>query len=78
MSKCGVISGPYFPVFGLNTERYGVSLRIQSECRKIRKKNNSIFGHFSRSVIQLRGVFDDFAVEFALIFAKRLIWLFAI
>ena len=25
-------SGPYFPAFGLNTERYGVSLRIQSEC----------------------------------------------
>ena len=24
--------GPHFPTFGLNTERYGVSLRIQSEC----------------------------------------------
>ena len=31
-------SGPYFPAFGLNTERYGVSLRIQSECGKIRTK----------------------------------------
>ena len=29
-------SGPYFPAFGLNTERYGVSLRIQSKCGKIR------------------------------------------
>ena len=29
-------SGPYFPAFGLNTERYGVSLRIQSECGKMR------------------------------------------
>ena len=28
-------SGPYFPAFGLNTERYSVSLRIQSECGKI-------------------------------------------
>ena len=28
-------SGPYFPSFGLNTERYSVSLRIQSECGKI-------------------------------------------
>ena len=28
-------SGPYFPGFGLNTERYSVSLRIQSECGKI-------------------------------------------
>ena len=23
MSKYGVFSGPYFPVFGLNTEKYG-------------------------------------------------------
>ena len=23
MSKYGVISGPYFPIFGLNTEKYG-------------------------------------------------------
>ena len=22
MSKCGVFPGPYFPVFGLNTEKY--------------------------------------------------------
>ena len=28
-------SGPYVPVFGLNTERYSVSLCIQSECGKI-------------------------------------------
>ena len=28
-------SGPYFPSFGLNTERYRVSLRIQSKCGKI-------------------------------------------
>ena len=34
MSKYGVISGPYFPVFGLDTEVYGVNLRIQSEYRK--------------------------------------------
>ena len=30
VSKYGVISGPYFPVFGLNTEIYSVnSVRIQ-------------------------------------------------
>ena len=29
VSKYGVFSGPYFPTFGLNTERYGVSLRMQ-------------------------------------------------
>ena len=31
-------SGPHFPAFELNTERYGVSLRIQSECGKIRTR----------------------------------------
>ena len=39
-------SGPYFPAFGLNTQRYGVSLRIQSECGKIRTRitpNTGIF-----------------------------------
>ena len=28
-------SGPYFPAFGLNTERYGVSFCNQLECGKI-------------------------------------------
>ena len=31
VSKYGVISGPCFPVFELNTEIYEVNLRIQSE-----------------------------------------------
>ena len=31
-------SGPYFPAFGLNTERYFVSLRIRSKCGKIRTR----------------------------------------
>ena len=30
-----------------NTELFQV--RIQSECGKIRTRNNSVFGHFSRS-----------------------------
>ena len=30
--------GSYFPTFGLNTKRYGVSFRIQSECGKIRTR----------------------------------------
>ena len=29
MSKCGVFSGPYFPAFGLNTERYRVCDRCE-------------------------------------------------
>ena len=40
VSKYGVFSGPYFPVFRVN-------LRIQSEYRKIRTRKNSIFGYFS-------------------------------
>ena len=47
LSKYGVTSGPYFPVFGLNMERYSMSLRIQSEYRKKRIRSNSVFGHFS-------------------------------
>ena len=31
-------SGPYFPAFGLNKERYSVSLRIHSKCGKILTK----------------------------------------
>ena len=40
-----------FPAFGLNTERYGLYLRIQSECGKIREKcgpDNSEYGRFLR------------------------------
>ena len=29
---------PHFPTLGLNTERYGVSLHIQSECWEMREK----------------------------------------
>ena len=50
VSKYGVFSGPYFPAFGLNTERYEVSLRIQSKYGEIWTRKNSVFGHFSRSV----------------------------
>ena len=48
VSKYEVFFGPYISVFGLNTEIYAVNLRIQSEYRKIRTRNNSVFGHFSR------------------------------
>ena len=49
MSKYGVFSGPYFPVFRLNMDIYGVNLRIQSEYRKTWTIKNFVFGHFSRS-----------------------------
>ena len=47
--KYGAISGPHLPAFGLNTEKYFGSPRIQPECGKIRTRNNSAPGHFSRS-----------------------------
>ena len=36
----------YFPHFGLNTERYGVSLRIQSKCGKIWTRISPNTGNF--------------------------------
>ena len=38
-------SSPYFPAYGLTTR----TLRIQSECGKIRTRKNPVFWHFSRS-----------------------------
>ena len=43
------ISGLCFPAFGLNTEIFWVNLRSQSKYRKMRTRNNSVFGQFSRS-----------------------------
>ena len=51
VSKYGGISGPYFPAFGLNMEIYSVNLRIPSEYRKIRTRNNSVFGYFSHNAM---------------------------
>ena len=45
-------SGPYFPTFALNTERYGASFRVQSECGKMRTRktpNTDIF-HAVKSI----------------------------
>ena len=48
-------SGPHFPAFGLNTDRYYVSIRIQSDCWETADQNNSEYRHFSRSVYVLSG-----------------------
>ena len=64
LSKYGVISSPYFPAFGLNTERCEVSFRNQCEWGKIRTRNNSVFGHFSRSVGQDLGLYKNKKLEF--------------
>ena len=46
VSKYGAFSGPYFPVFGLNTEIYWIWRTQENTDQK-----NSVFGHFSRSAI---------------------------
>ena len=46
VSKYGVFSGPYFPVFGLNTEIYSVKFRIKSAYRKIRTEKNTYLHTF--------------------------------
>ena len=53
VSKYGVISGPYFPVFRLNTEIDSVNVHIQSEYKKMQAIDNFAFKHFSRSVLSI-------------------------
>ena len=48
-----IFSDPYFPAFGLNTERYRVSLRISPNAEKVDQKNSE-YGHFSRIELRLR------------------------
>ena len=45
-------SGPHFPAFGLTTEIYRASLRIQSKYRKIQTRK-TLGRHFLQSVIQM-------------------------
>ena len=50
--KCVQILSYFWSVFScIRTEYgdYGVNFRIQSEYKKIRTRNNSVFGHFSPS-----------------------------
>ena len=42
-------SGLHFPAFGLNTERYSVSLLYSARVREKTGQNNSEYGHFLRS-----------------------------
>ena len=55
-------SGPHFPAFGLNTQTYKVSLRIQSECEKVRTRitpNTDTFYAVKVSAKSLTTVFDE-------------------
>ena len=59
-------SGPYFPPFVLNTERYSVSLHIQSECGKIRTRkttNTDNFIQWSQLIFTIKKVFLEAAKQ---------------
>ena len=56
MSKYGIISDPYFPVSGLNTEICGVNLRIQSEYRKTQTRNNPYLDTFYAVILRFLNV----------------------
>ena len=47
-------SGPHFPVFGLNTEKYSVSLRVQSECGKMRTSITPNTGTFYAVYVNIK------------------------
>ena len=46
-------SGPYFPAFGLNTERYGEISPYLVQMRENTDQNNSECGHFLRSATHM-------------------------
>ena len=49
-------SGPHFSAFGLTTERYRVSLRIQSECVKLRTRITPNTDTFYAVTLQSRSI----------------------
>ena len=51
-------SGPYFAAFRLNKERYQVSLRIQSECGKIRTRKTPNTDPFY-TVLNITYIFEE-------------------
>ena len=62
IQKYGVSSGPYFPAFGLNTERYGKKLRIWklfTQCKKQRFDKNTNYSYPFTAQIYLLKVNDE-------------------
>ena len=51
--KYGVFSGPYFPVLGLNTEIWSVSLCIQSKYMKIQTRKTLYLDTFHAVILNL-------------------------
>ena len=55
-------SGPHFPAFGQNTERYGEYLRIQYNCGKIRTRKTPNTGTFYAAIAcRLKTYFLNFS-----------------
>ena len=52
-----LVTDPYFPAFGLSTERYGVSSRIQSECGKIRTRKTPNMDTFHSVRVKGKGFY---------------------
>ena len=55
-------SGPYFPACRLNAETYSVSLRLQSECGKIRTRitpNTNTFHAVQSANVTVLTILDD-------------------
>ena len=65
-------SGPHFPTFGLNTERYAVFLRIQSECRKMKTRISPNTNTFCTVQIYIIGR-RNFEIGKCKILVKRLL-----
>ena len=76
VAKYGVISAPYSPVLGLNTEIYSVNLCIQFKYRKIRSRNNSVLGHFSCNDYE-EIVWTIFSIKWGTLFIHMLALTFA-
>ena len=47
LPECGVLSGLYFPVLGLNAVLKGVNICILCKKGKMKARKNSIFGHLT-------------------------------
>ena len=70
VSKCRVFSGPFFPAFGLNTDRYGVSLRIQSESEKTDQKKTPYLDTFHAVCVEI----EQLRVNWPEAVSKGVLW----
>ena len=62
-------SDPYFHTFGLNANRYSVSLRIQSECEKIRTRKTPNTDTFH--AVTAKNIYSRTETDCASIFAGK-------